>query len=216
MQKHLRELVWLSLKPANNQSLLSLSKPFPQFRETANMGYKHMTDLNQGAISGNDAFNYNIDNLASQSSSTLSGMREDILLASWLIVLLRTREGERVAFDWTYQNSSNVSEEPYRHLSMENVMQGLEDSIQNVTGAISNQLPRAGPSKDNVEPGSILLSTSALSQQSEDLTVRLSSTRCTFSSWLTFWQGNASPESTFHRWEAWHPGSIPQQRCAGQ
>jgi hypothetical protein len=139
------------------------------------MGYKHMTDSDHGVpreTSGNSIFTYNIDNLASQSLSTPSGMREDILLASWLIVLLRTREGERVSFDWTYQNSSNVSEEPHRHLSMESVMKGLEDSINNVTGAISNQISKADSSKSHAETVSVLLSTSVLSQQSEDSTVR--------------------------------------------
>ncbi|KAI4761090.1 nonribosomal peptide synthase SidD [Aureobasidium sp. EXF-3400] len=137
------------------------------------MGYKHMTDSDHGVpreTSGNYIFTYNIDNLASQSLSTPSGMREDILLASWLIVLLRTREGERVSFDWTYQNSSNVSEEPHRHLSMESVMKGLEDSIDNVTRAISNRISKADSSKSHAETVSVLLSTSVLSQQSEDST----------------------------------------------
>ena len=136
------------------------------------MGYKHMTDPSQGVASGTSAFYYNIQNFASQSQFTPSGMREDILLASWLIVLLRTREGERVSFDWTYQNSSNVFEEPSRHFSMEDVMTGFEDSIENVTGAISNQISRVGSGSPNAEPISILLSTSVLSRESEALTVR--------------------------------------------
>lgn len=101
------------------------------------MGYKHMTDSNQGVASGNAVSNYNINNLASQSQFTPSGMREDILLASWLIVLLRTREGERVSFDWTYQNSPNAPEQTPRHFSMEDVMNGLGDSVGNVTKTIS-------------------------------------------------------------------------------
>lgn len=139
------------------------------------MGYKHMTDLDRKSPNGaskDSVFSYHIDNLASQSHSTPSGMREDILLASWLIVLLRTREGERVSFDWTYQDSSNVSEKPYRHLSMETAMKGLEDSIENVTTALSNQISTARLSKDNAGPVSVLLSTNLLATESENSTVR--------------------------------------------
>jgi hypothetical protein len=139
------------------------------------MGYKHTTDSDHDTLSetpGSSAFTHNNENLAFQSPSTSSGMREDILLASWLVVLLRTREGERVSFDWTYQNSSNVSEEPPRHLSMEDVMEGLEDSINNVTGTISKKISKADSGKSYAEPVSVLLSTSVISQQSEDLTVR--------------------------------------------
>jgi hypothetical protein len=140
------------------------------------MGYKHMTDLNHqvsNGTSGNSVFTYHINNLAS-SSSTPSGMREDILLASWLIVLLRTREGERVSFDWSYH--SNGSEESPRHLSMEDVLGGLEDSIENVIGAISSQISRVGSKQNHADAVSLLLSTSDLSQTFENLTVRSSST----------------------------------------
>jgi hypothetical protein len=140
------------------------------------MGYKHMTDLNYEALdrtSGDPVFTCDMDNIA---SSTPSGMREDVLLASWLIVLLRTREGERVAFDWKYESSSNTSENPIKHLSMEDVMKGLEDSVDNVTRTISGQISTADSSKNYAESTSVLLSTSVLSQQSEDSTVRSSST----------------------------------------
>jgi hypothetical protein len=140
------------------------------------MGYKHMTDLNHGAMNGtpgDSVFTYDINNLA---SSTPSGMREDILLASWLIVLLRTREGERVSFDWKYEGSSNLSQEPSRHLSMEDVMKGLEDSVDKATETISSQISKADSSKNYAEPLSVLLSTSVLSQQPEDSTVRSSFT----------------------------------------
>jgi hypothetical protein len=140
------------------------------------MGYKHKTDLNHEALdrkSGDPVFTYDIDNLA---SSTPSGMREDVLLVSWLIVLLRTRESERVSFDWKYQSSSNASEGPLKHFSMEDVMKGLEDSVDNVTRIVSGQILTADSSRNYAEPVSVVLSTSILSQQSEDSTVRSSST----------------------------------------
>jgi len=145
-----------------------------------------MTDSNQGVASGNAVSNYNINNLASQSQFTPSGMREDILLASWLIVLLRTREGERVSFDWTYQNSPNAPEQTPRHFSMEDVMNGLGDSVGNVTKTISSQISRPDSSENCSEAASLLLSTSVLSQQSEDSTVRSSFTCCNHYSKLTW------------------------------
>jgi hypothetical protein len=140
------------------------------------MGYKHMTDLNHevsNITSGESVFTYNINNLA-PSSATPIGMREDILLASWLIVLLRTREGERVSFDWNYRGDE--SDESPRHLSIEDVLGGLEDSIESVIGAISSRASRVSSKQDHADAISLLLSTSDLSRESENLTVRSPST----------------------------------------
>ncbi|KAH0276513.1 nonribosomal peptide synthase SidD, partial [Aureobasidium melanogenum] len=103
-----------------------------------------------------------MDKLAFQSSTTSSGMREDILLASWLIVLLRTREGERVTFGWTYQSFSGASEKPCRHISMEEVMEGLQDSVDSVIRTIASQISTANLYEKSTEPVSLLLSTGRL------------------------------------------------------
>lgn len=139
------------------------------------MGYKYVAELEYPlsdetlSSAPQDCVScHNMDKLASQSATTLSGMREDILLASWLIVLLRTREGERVAFDWTYQSSSGVSEEPCKHISMDDVMKGLQDSVDSVIRAISSQILTARSFEKNTEPVSLLLSTSLLQQQRSD------------------------------------------------
>lgn len=148
------------------------------------MGYRHITEwgsaLNDGILSSASqdcASSYNMDKVGLQSTTTPSGMREDILLASWLIVLLRTREGERVAFDWTYQSSSGVSEEPCRHISMDDVMKGLQDSVGSVIRAISSQTLTERSREKSTESASLLLSTNLLQQQQqsdEEPTVRLS------------------------------------------
>ncbi|KAG9708223.1 nonribosomal peptide synthase SidD, partial [Aureobasidium melanogenum] len=108
-----------------------------------------------------------MDKLAFQSSTAPSGMREDILLASWLIVLLRAREGERVTFDWTYQSSSYASEQPCRQISMENVMKGLQDSVDNVVRTIASKIPAPRSYVRSTEPASLLLSTGLLKQQQQ-------------------------------------------------
>ncbi|CAD0091812.1 unnamed protein product [Aureobasidium vineae] len=141
------------------------------------MGYKHSTEFESGAVSGTSrdcGFSYNMIDLYPQSTSTPTGMREDIVLASWLIVLLRTREGECVSFDWTYHSSSDELEEPIKHISMDKVTEGLQDSIDNVVRTISDQISIAESIKETarLEPVSLLLSTNILSQQSGDSTVR--------------------------------------------
>ncbi|KAI4724364.1 nonribosomal peptide synthase SidD [Aureobasidium sp. EXF-10728] len=142
------------------------------------MGYKHSTEFEAGAISTTSkdcVFCLDMPNLYSQSTSTPTGMREDIVLASWLIVLLRTREGERVSFDWTYQSSSDEPEEPIKHISMDKVIGDLNGPIDNVIQIISNETSIAGPTNKTArtEPVSLLLSTSILSQQSRDSTETL-------------------------------------------
>ncbi|KAG9567061.1 nonribosomal peptide synthase SidD, partial [Aureobasidium melanogenum] len=108
-----------------------------------------------------------MDKLAFQSSTAPSGMKEDIVLASWLIVLLRSREGERVTFDWTYQSSSYASEQPCRHISMEDVMKGLQDSVDSVTRTIASKISEARSCVKSTEPVSLLLSTGLLQQQQQ-------------------------------------------------
>lgn len=137
------------------------------------MGYKHITEWSS---LGDEALNntstdcissYNMDKLAFQSNTAPSGMREDILLTSWLIVLLKTQEGERVTFDWTYQSSSDASEQPCRHISMENVMEGLQDSVDTVIKTIATKISAAGSCVKTTEPVSLLLSTGLLQQQQQ-------------------------------------------------
>ncbi|KAG9937430.1 nonribosomal peptide synthase SidD, partial [Aureobasidium melanogenum] len=137
------------------------------------MGYKHITE---STSSSDEALNntsrdcvssYNMDKLAFQSSTAPSGMREDILLASWLIVLLKTREGERVTFGWSYQSSSDASEQPCRHISMENVMKGLQDSVDSVIRTIASQISAAKSCGKSTEPVLLLLSTGLLQQQQQ-------------------------------------------------
>nr|ASL41787.1 nonribosomal peptide synthase [Aureobasidium pullulans] len=106
--------------------------------------------------------------MAFHSSITPSGMREDILLASWLIVLLRTREGERVTFEWAYESSPDIAEDPCK-VSMEDVMKGLQDSVDSVTRTISSHISTADSCENTTEPASLLLSTNLLEKQHDEL-----------------------------------------------
>lgn len=101
-------------------------------------------------------------------SPTSTGMDEKIVLASWLLVLLRTQEDGRVSFDWTYKGQEDgVQLEPVNSLSSDQVMPNLQSNIGQVAAAISSQIDKAasGPRP----PSSLILSTSSLSQTTEGM-----------------------------------------------
>lgn len=142
------------------------------------MGYKHNIGFDSlsndeflSNTSGNPGISHNMGQMAFHSSVTPSGMREDILLASWLIVLLRTREGERVTFEWAYESSPDIAEDPCK-VSMEDVMKGLQDSVDSVTRTISSHISTADSCENTTEPASLLLSTNLLEKQHDELMVR--------------------------------------------
>ncbi|KKK23030.1 hypothetical protein AOCH_005359 [Aspergillus ochraceoroseus] len=104
--------------------------------------------------------------------TTPTGLREDLFLLSWLIVLLRASDGGQIAFDWAYKNRINSSgnELVKTSLSMNEVMTGLESSIGHTVAAISSHIAKVVPSQcaDITGPVSLLLSTGSLSQEAKD------------------------------------------------
>lgn len=107
--------------------------------------------------------------LASDPHNTPTGMREDLVLLSWLIVLLRTREDSQVCFDWTYQSASEQKSEK-RCLSMNKVMTGLQDRAGKVAAAILDDIETVALSHHVPTAGhvSLVLSTGNLSRTSEE------------------------------------------------
>lgn len=110
---------------------------------------------------------FQVPDLASGQTATPSGMREEVLLLSWLIVLLRTREDSQVSFDWAYEYEIE-NKTAKQCLSMEKVMTGLQDPVEKVTAAISADIT---PHRQAIPPtpASILLSTSSLSRTYEEI-----------------------------------------------
>lgn len=105
--------------------------------------------------------------------TTLTGMRDDILLLSWFIVLLRTQEGGKVSYDWAYRGSGNDLEHETvkRCLSMDEVMTGMQDNVNHAAAAVSRHISSIAPDQvtGTSEHVSLLLSTSSLSRFSEDM-----------------------------------------------
>lgn len=105
---------------------------------------------------------FNIEALASDKA-TPTGMKEEVVLLSWLIVLLRSREDTQVSYDWSYTNGQN-GQQITNKLSMNEVMKGLESNVGEVATAILQTIPTGSSSST-----SMILSTSTLVQTSETI-----------------------------------------------
>lgn len=130
-------------------------------------------ELLSGQPDGEGFRSFNVNGLSSDQAVTPTGMREETLLLSWLIVLLRTRdEGSQISYDWTYKTREDHFElEPVKgHLSLDEVTTGLQNKVREVTSEISHHISKVVSSQDTAVPSpvSLLLSTSSLSQTSEE------------------------------------------------
>ena len=113
---------------------------------------------------GDDAISFEVNGIASDET-TPTGMTEEIVLLSWLLLLLRTREGVQVSFEWAYEISGMTS-----RLSMNDVMKGLEDNSADVSVAIRNHIQQSPErSKSYPSPVPLILSTNTFVQNSEEV-----------------------------------------------
>jgi len=106
--------------------------------------------------------------------NSLTGLNEEILLLSWFIVLLRTREGGDISFDWAYKGRTDSlkHEQAKGHLAMGNVMTGLQDNVGQVAAVIRRDIVASVASSQHTTipgPVSLLLSTGSLSQTSQEV-----------------------------------------------
>ena len=113
--------------------------------------------------------------LASHENVSKTGMREEAILLAWLIVLLRTHEGDaadQVLFDWAYNcigNSSTGAAERSK-LSIKGLSCNLQSTLEECMASISHDLSKA-PLADisRQRETSLLLSTRTLSRNCEDI-----------------------------------------------
>jgi hypothetical protein len=114
-----------------------------------------------------DCRSFNVTGLAADRT-TPTGMREEALLLSWLIVLMRTREDSQVSYEWAYKCRENGPVQTVQCLSADEVMAGLHSSVGQVAGAISRRVATASRKRvDTSGRVSLLLSTGSLSQTPE-------------------------------------------------
>lgn len=106
---------------------------------------------------------FDIANLAADQKATSTGMKEEIILLSWLMVLLRSREDSQISYDWSYTDGTGDSENgDVNELSMNEVMEGLDDHVGTVASTIYQNLPMGVSS-----PASMILSTSSMLKTSD-------------------------------------------------
>lgn len=105
---------------------------------------------------------FDVADLASEK--TMTGMKEEVILLSWLMVLLRSREDSQISYDWSYTGAQITGPETVNTLSMNEVMKGLESNVAEVATAISQKIP-AGVSSS----ASMIVSTSSLLRDSETI-----------------------------------------------
>lgn len=106
------------------------------------------------------------------TNRTPTGMREDLLLLSWLVVLLRTREDTEFSFEWTYSScGAGAMNEPkdVMRVAVNEVVTDLDSRAREVAATISRHIASRPPiaSSDNV---SLILSTGHLSRFSDKTT----------------------------------------------
>lgn len=114
---------------------------------------------------------FEINGLAPQNCSTPTGMRDEIILIAWLIVLMRVQESDLVRCEWQYQGSPQELEngDAVRRLSPNDVMIGLQSHTGQSAAILAGLIPSiTEPQSALPSLASIRLSTGPLSLTSED------------------------------------------------
>jgi hypothetical protein len=131
--------------------------------------------------SGMESQIFDIAGLAPDNCGTPTGMRDEIILLSWLIVLMRTQESSAVRFEWQYQGSGEVlgNGDAVRTLTPNDVMIGLQSHIGQAAAMLAGSIPSITQMQQSelATRPSLRLSNASLSQSSDDATDEVSVTR---------------------------------------
>jgi hypothetical protein len=120
---------------------------------------------------------FDVADLAPGQVTTSTGMKVEIILLSWLLLLLRNQEDSQVSFEWAYRDATHDphNEPRVRCLSMNEVIPTLQCKIRQVAAAISHHIKDVAPDKDGTTAtSSLFLSTNHLSQTSNAATMEVS------------------------------------------
>jgi hypothetical protein len=136
-----------------------------------------MPSINEA--SGMEAQSFDIAGLAPYNCGTPTGMRDEIILLSWLIVLMRTQESSSVRFEWRYQGSAEVlgGGDDVQTLTPNEVTIGLQSHIGQAAAMLAGEIPSITETQQTSfsDRPSLLISNGSLSQSSEDATEEVSS-----------------------------------------
>lgn len=148
------------------------------------MGFIHIDDIRsqheqlsdsagivaKNLFNGTSARSFKVAGLISDQVSTPTCMKEEIVLLSWLIVLLRTREDGRASYEWAYQSQGDVSNsEVANKLSTDEVLPRLQENVGDTLASISHHTENAKGNLKIAEssPTSLLLSTGSLFESTD-------------------------------------------------
>ena len=123
---------------------------------------------------------FDITGLAPGNCGTPTGMRDEIILLSWLIVLMRTQESSAVRFEWQYQGSEDVlgNGDAVWTLAPNDVIIGLQSHIGQAAAMLAGTIPSITQTQQSklANRPSLRLSNASLSQSSDDATDEVSQT----------------------------------------
>ncbi|KIW72922.1 hypothetical protein PV04_01081 [Phialophora macrospora] len=113
-------------------------------------------------------WSFKVAGLASDPPNTPTGLREELLLLAWLLVLLRTQDEGQVWFDWAYEGGGTGVVR--KRLVIDELITGLQDNIGEVGARIARHVTACTKTQlhGGSGPVSLLLSTSSLSQTPEE------------------------------------------------
>ncbi|KAJ6114384.1 hypothetical protein N7486_000162 [Penicillium sp. IBT 16267x] len=103
--------------------------------------------------------------------STSSGMKEEVVLLAWLVVLMRTREGTLPRFEWAYKICADDAgvKSVNNELPTETLVPGLDNSVEQIITAISQHIKAVTPAELGAAPNSVslILSSGSLTHDAE-------------------------------------------------
>lgn len=117
---------------------------------------------------------FKIDTLEANAESCLTGMRDELVLLSWSIVLLRTSEDGQASFEWAYK--AQFENLQSQSLNTGQVISSLQESVQQAGAEILQHIRTSSVDRSTPipNPASLILSTSLLSQTSNELDDKVS------------------------------------------
>lgn len=110
-----------------------------------------------------------VPGLLSEQPCTPTGMKDEILLLSWLIVLLRMKEDRQASYDWMYQTRDTEDKHPLYSgsLSTDEVIGNLKINVKQAAAAVFEYKSGIMPISDDAPLGSVSLVLSTECQSKE-------------------------------------------------
>lgn len=137
--------------------------------EVSGSGDSHTTHLTRHDVP--DSIRVDAPELNDDDETFPTGFKVHIVLAAWLIVLLRSREGCSVEFEWTYAYAHGSEDGPTaRSVRADKVLKDLRSNIQDTATIIFDDLrsERLSHAEVSTNQTKLVVSTGSLSQTSDE------------------------------------------------